>query len=216
MPAPTTAPERSGGDDLGVKIEAQFTVGEYEIVILSAKDSTGLDTWLRQEKYKIPEGAEPLLRPYVEGGSKFFVAKVNVAKVKFENGQAMLSPLRFHYDSEQFTLPVRLGLMNSAGTQDLIVHILAPGQRYEVANYPNVTIPTNLDVKEEAREQFGAFYAALFDRDAREEPGRGGHRVRVGRELVRSRARRRRSSRAELATLGADVHRRAGRPALSS
>ena len=42
--------------DLGVKIEAQFAVGEYEIVILSAKDSTGLETWLRQEKYKIPAG----------------------------------------------------------------------------------------------------------------------------------------------------------------
>ena len=29
---------------LGVKIEAQFTVGEYEVVVLSARDSTGLDT----------------------------------------------------------------------------------------------------------------------------------------------------------------------------
>ena len=39
--------QRDGGGDLGVKIEAQFAVGEYQIVILSAKDSTGLDTWLR-------------------------------------------------------------------------------------------------------------------------------------------------------------------------
>ena len=49
--------------DLGVTIEAQFTVGEYEVLILSARDSAGLDTWLRQEKYKIPAGSEPLLRP---------------------------------------------------------------------------------------------------------------------------------------------------------
>jgi hypothetical protein len=91
--------------------------------------------------------------------------------VKFEGGQAMLSPLRFHYDAESFNLPIRLGMMNSAGTQDLIVHILAPGQRYEVANYPNVTIPTNLDVKEEARERFGEFYAALFDRTLEKNPG---------------------------------------------
>jgi hypothetical protein len=158
-------------EDLGVRIEAKFTVGEYQIVILSAKDSTGLDTWLRQEKYKIPEGAAPYLKPYVEAGSKFFVAKVDAKKVVFENGQAMLSPLRFHYDSEQFTLPIRLGMMNSAGTQDLIVNILAPQQRYEVANYKNVTIPTNLDVKEEARERFGEFYAALFDRTLEKNPG---------------------------------------------
>jgi uncharacterized protein (TIGR03382 family) len=161
----------SRSKDLGVTVEARFAVGEYQIVILSARDSTGLDTWLREEKYAIPEGAEPYLKPYVEGGSKFFVAKVDASKVKFENGQAMLSPLRFHYDAESFNLPIRLGMMNSAGTQDLIVHILAPGQRYEVANYPNVTIPTNLDVKEEARDRFGEFYAALFDRTLETNPG---------------------------------------------
>ncbi len=165
------APAGAAADSLGVTIEAKFTVGEYQIVILSARDSTGLDTWLRQEKYQIPEGAEPYLKPYVEAGSKFFVAKVDVSKVKFENGQAMLSPLRFHYDAEEFSLPIRLGMMNSAGTQDLLVHILAPNQRYEVANYPNVTIPTNLDVKEEARERFGEFYAALFDRTVEKNPG---------------------------------------------
>jgi MYXO-CTERM domain-containing protein len=149
--------------DLGVKIEAKFTVGEYQIVILSAKDSTGLDTWLRQEKYNIPAGAEPLLRPYVEGGMKFFVAKVDPKKVKFEGDRAVLSPLRFHYDAEEFSLPIRLGLANSSGTQDLIVNILAPQQRYELANYPNVTIPTNIDVKPSVKDSFGAFYAALFD-----------------------------------------------------
>ncbi len=157
-------------DDLGVTVEAQFTVGEYEVVILSARDSTGLNTWLEQEKYKIPEGSEPLLRPYVQGGAKFFVAKVDVKKVRFENGMAQLSPLRFHYDSETFALPVRLGLVNSAGMQDLIVHILAKGQRFETANYPNVAIPTNLDVNDAVRNDFGAFYAALFDRTLSRQP----------------------------------------------
>jgi len=95
---------------------------------------------------------------------KFFVAKVDTSKVRFEEGQAMLSPLRFHYDTDTFSLPVRLGLLNSSGTQDLIVHILAREQRYEVANYANVTVPTNLDVTDETRRHFGSFYAALFDR----------------------------------------------------
>jgi len=150
-------------EDLGVTVEAEFAVGEYDIVILSARDSSGLDTWLRQEEYSIPDGAEPVLRPYVEAGMKFFVAKVDVSKVRFQDGQAELSPLRFHYDSDTFQLPVRLGLLNSEGKQDLVVHILAPNQRYEMANYDNVTIPTNVDVAEEVRERFPEFYAALFD-----------------------------------------------------
>src|SRR5262249_28531235 len=41
MEAPSAA--RAEEKEYGVKVEAQFTVGEYEIVILSAKDSTGLD-----------------------------------------------------------------------------------------------------------------------------------------------------------------------------
>ncbi len=154
--------------DLGVTIEAKFEVGEYQVVVLSAKDSTGLDTWLRQEKYQIPQGAEPLLRPYVQSGSKFFVAKVDSKKVKRDaNGQVKLSPLRFHYDSQEFALPVRLGLINApdgAGAkQDLLVHILARNVRYATANYENVAIPTNLDVKDETRQHFGQFYASLFD-----------------------------------------------------
>jgi MYXO-CTERM domain-containing protein len=161
----------TGRANLGVKIEAQFAVGEYQILILSAKDSTGLDTWLRKEGYQIPAGAEPLLRPYVETGMKFFVAKVDPKKVKFEGNQAVLSPLRFHYDSEQFNLPIRLGLANSAGTQDLIVNILSPRQRYEVANGKNVTIPTNLNLRADVRDKFGAFYVALFDATVEKHPG---------------------------------------------
>ena len=168
--APAKGAAPAAPSDLGVTIEAQFTVGEYEIVVLGAKDSSGLDTWLKREGYRIPEGSEPFLRPYVQSGSKFFVARVDVAKVKMQGGKATLSPLRFHYDSAELTVPIRLGLVNSAGTQDLVVHVLGKHKRYEVANYPNVTIPTNLDVAENAKGQFGAFYAALFDRTVARTP----------------------------------------------
>ena len=155
----------------GVTIEAEFTVAEYDIVILSAKDSGGLDKWLRKNEYNIPKGANAVLRPYVEQNTKFFVAKVDSKKVKFRDGKAVLSPLRFHYDAPTFTLPVRLGLLNSSGKQDLIVHILGKRQRYEVANYKNASIPTNIRVEDSVRASFGAFYDALFERTTEKNPG---------------------------------------------
>jgi MYXO-CTERM domain-containing protein len=158
------------GASHGVKVEAEYTVGEYEVVILSASDALGLDTWLRENKYAIPDGAAEALKPYVAQGMKFFVAKVDPSKVTFADGMAMLSPLRFHYDAESFSLPVRLGLLNSGGTQDLIVHILGR-DRYEAASKKNVTIPTNLEVDEKARAQFPALYAALFDATLEQNPG---------------------------------------------
>jgi hypothetical protein len=169
-PSSVQASADSATERRGVKIEAKFSVGEYDIVILSAKDSGGLDTWLHEEGYKIPNGAEPLLRPYVTQGMKFFVAKVDVKKVKMKGNATMLSPLRFHFDSDAFFLPIRLGLANSSGTQDLIVNVLARGKRYEVANYDNVAIPTNINVSDQVRSQFGAFYAALFDKTIANKP----------------------------------------------
>jgi hypothetical protein len=170
LPAPGGVRFRAGGGggpvtasaELGVTIEAQFAVAEYDIVILSARDSSGLETWLHQERYNIPAGASEVLRPYVESGTKFFVARVDPARVTFENGRAVLSPLRFHYDTPEFSLPVRLGLLSSQGEQDLLVHILARNQRYEVANYANTFIPTNLRVRESVRDHFGAFYESVF------------------------------------------------------
>ena len=155
-------PSAAPAEHLGVTIEAQFAVAEYDIVILSANDSSGLETWLHQEHYNIPQGASEVLRPYVESGTKFFVARVDPTRVAFVNGRAVLSPLRFHYDTPEFSLPVRLGLLSSQGEQDLLVHILARGQRHEVANYANTFIPTNLRVRESVRDNFGAFYESVF------------------------------------------------------
>ena len=177
-PMAAMAPTESYSDEMesessgehGVTVEAEFAVGEYDIVILSARDSGGLETWLHQEHYNIPSGAGEVLRPYVEAGTKFFVARVDVERVTFVDGRALLSPLRVHYDTPDFTLPVRLGLLNSQGQQDLIVHILARNQRYEVANYANAFIPTNIEVTDGTRHEFGAFYEWLFRQTVERNP----------------------------------------------
>src|SRR4051812_5688948 len=162
---PMAAPAaRHKGEDLGVTIEAQFVSGEYQILILSATDSSGLETWLRREKYSIPEGAAGALAPYIRDKSKFFVAKVDIRKVKRDaQGVVQLSPLRFAFDANELRLPVRLGLLNAGGKQDLIVYVIHPTSRFEVANYANTFIPTNLEVADGVRNNFPAFFAELFD-----------------------------------------------------
>jgi hypothetical protein len=170
--------------DYGVKIEAKFTVGEYDILILSAKQSDGLESWLHDNKYNIPQGASAALAPYIKEQQKFFVAKIDIKKVQMDKqGVAVLSPLRFSYESPDFRLPVRLGLLNApkdgkvggavAPKQDLIVFTLSRSLRYDVANYPNVFIPTNLEVTNDTREKFTPMYAALFDEAVAKGNGKG-------------------------------------------
>ena len=156
-----------------VKIEAQFDVGEYEILILSAEESGGLEAWLRLQKYNIPQGASEALAPYIRDGMKFFVAKVDIKKVKRDpNGVVVLSPLQFSFDANELRLPVRLGLLNAEQKQDLLVYVLHQTKRYEVANYPNVFIPTNLEVVDRVRQNFGSFYGELFDETLRRQNNR--------------------------------------------
>jgi hypothetical protein len=158
--------------DADVTVEAEFQVGEYQIVILSTTEATALQTWLETNEYNIPSGASDYFDPYVRSGMYFFVAKVDTDLVTVtEDGLAVLSPLRFDYDSTEFKLPVRLGLINSKGEQDLIVYTLAPGQRYEVASRPNVTIPTNILVDNAVRDNFGDFYRLLYAETLARNPG---------------------------------------------
>jgi hypothetical protein len=148
-----------------VRVEARFAVGEYDVVVLSASESSGLEGWLRANRYNIPRGAAASLAPYVRGEWKFFVARVDLARAQRRpGGGARLSPLRMQYDSSEFRLPVRLGLLNApAGPQDLIVYVLHPSARFEVANYRNAFVPTNLQVTDAVRGRFADFYGALFD-----------------------------------------------------
>jgi hypothetical protein len=162
----SAAPQRDKA--LGVTVEAQYTVGEYDIVILSAKESDGLETWLQQSGYKIPRGASAALKPYIRQNLKFFVAKVNL-KEQAKTGNTYLRPLQFAFESEKFMLPIRLGMVNASGPQDLIVFMLTKGGRVESTNYRTVKLPANMDVPGYIKGDFARFYKSLFNEQAKKE-----------------------------------------------
>ncbi|AVH62213.1 hypothetical protein CDG77_06705 [Nostoc sp. 'Peltigera membranacea cyanobiont' 213] len=165
VPAPAAArseAEGARGDrSLGVTIEARFNVGEYDILILSAKESGGLETWLKRNGYKIPRGAKELLKPYIRSSMKFFVAKVNLDKFE-QSGYQFLRPLQISYQSPKFMLPIRLGMINATTEQDLIIYILSPQGQAEITNYRTVKIPSDANVPLFVKDKFGEFYKSMF------------------------------------------------------
>lgn len=163
-PMPTASraeANRRQRDTLGVTVEARFSVGEYDIEILSARESDGLEIWLRQNGYRIPQGASPLLQPYIRQGLKFFVAKVNLQEYS-RTGSQFLRPLMIAYESPRFMLPIRLGMINAQADQDMIIYLLAPRGQVELTNYRTVNIPSDAEIPVFVKNEFPEFYRSLF------------------------------------------------------
>lgn len=148
--------------ETGVKVEAKYLVGEYDILILSAKESGGLKEWLTMNGYKIPANAGEVLAPYIKSNLKFFVVKVNEQEKKKLPGN-FLRPLQISFSSPKFMLPIRLGMANADGDQDLVVYAFTRKGRIECTNYRNVEITTGNKVPLFVKKNFGAFYSNLFN-----------------------------------------------------
>ncbi len=163
QPSPQATMRRPLKNSLGVTVEEEFSVGEYDIVILSAKESDGLETWLIQNGYKIPRGAKNILEPYIKQKLKFFVAKVNLEEYD-RQGFNKLRPLSMAYESPKFMLPIRLGMINAEGDQDLIVYLLSPKGQVELTNYRTVKVSSNVDIPEFVQQEFKDFYTTMFQK----------------------------------------------------
>ncbi|MEM1092564.1 MAG: DUF2330 domain-containing protein [Pseudomonadota bacterium] len=152
-----------------VTIEAEYEVGEYDILILSAEQSDGLIGWLTDNGYQIPAGAEEVVGAYLKRGMKFFVARVALDR---HSGSSVLRPIQIAYEDENFMLPIRLGTVNAEGQQELFVFALTRQGRVETRNYRTQKLPSDLDVPIYIKDEFGDFYRDLFTEQVAQSDGR--------------------------------------------
>jgi hypothetical protein len=172
VPAAKSTREQDYDGSHGVTIEASYTVGEYDILILSAAESTGLIKWLDENDYRIPKGAEAVVDSYLKQDMRFFVAKVNLQE-QAKLGFSYLRPLQVAYENNKFMLPIRLGTLNAKGKQELYVYALTRTGRVETTNYRTVKLPSNTEVPEFVQDEFSDFYRAMFEKQTLKENERG-------------------------------------------
>ena len=144
-------------------MEAQYVVGEYEIVILSAEQSASLFTWLNDNGYHVPGQSIDLLQEYIDEGQLFLAAKVS-EDAGIQSGD-MLSPLQLRYTSAAFQIPIRLGTLNAKEEQDLVIYAISEYQKGAVgisnALYNEFTIEDEC-MWESQGEEFGEYYSNRF------------------------------------------------------
>ena len=166
----TTGAKRA--KSLGVTIEDEFTVGEYDIQLLSATQSDGLMTYLDENGYQVPSGAGRILGSYIKQDMKFFIAKVNLEE-QAQTGNEYLRPIAVAFESPKFMLPIRLGTLNARGEQDLFVYALTREGQVETTNYRTQKIPTGQELPVYIKDEFPDFYKSMYKTAANREGGHG-------------------------------------------
>lgn len=92
---------------------------------------------------------------------KFFVVKVNLEKKPMVT-DGYLRPLQIRFEHERFMLPIRLGMANGNGEQDMLVYAFSKKGRIETTNYRTVKVPTDRKIPLYIKQRFDTFYGDLF------------------------------------------------------
>jgi len=112
-----------------------------------------------------------VLGSYIKQDMKFFVAKVNL-KEQSKLGFSYLRPIQVAYESPKFMLPIRLGMVNAAGTQELFIFALTRKGRVETTNYRTVRLASDAEVPLFVKDDFSYFYRSLFSQQVKKEDHR--------------------------------------------
>lgn len=96
----------------GIQIAAHYLAGDYDVVILSAEESAGLLKYLSNAGYAVPARAQKVLQSYIQQKMFFLIAKVRLQEGAGKSF-GTLRPLQLAYNTADFTLPIRLGMLNA-------------------------------------------------------------------------------------------------------
>ena len=72
-------------------------------------------------------------------------------------------------NSPKFMLPIRLGMANADGDQDMIVYAFTKKGRIECTNYRTFSLPTSKNIPLFVKNNFGNFYSNLFQHQWKKE-----------------------------------------------
>lgn len=177
FPAPwfMPPPERNWTvpNEIGIATEPVFkqSENEFRFHVLAVSNSSELDAWLTKRGFSASPEALSALGQVLRDRRKLLVAEVNAQRAELlGNGGLQLGAIRYWSRQPVDSIASTLGLLNSAGVQDLFIYVLHPSQRFQVRNYCNLLLPTNIEVDPAAAEQLGTLYNALFDAQLSRNP----------------------------------------------
>jgi len=133
-----------GGTYNAVNVWDQFSVGGYDVSVLSAEDSAELATWLTDNGYKVPVSAGETIAHYTDKAWYFVAVKVHQAEESggAGGGRARMQPLRISFATQTPIYPMRISSVSTREQVGVQLYTLAP-HRMRGTNY--TTGPVRLE-----------------------------------------------------------------------
>jgi hypothetical protein len=157
--------EGEGESAEGVEVQAEWMLGDYTLVALSAEESGDLLQWLDQEGYAVSPALDEVLQDWIDDGQSFLAAKIR-PDAPLDAAQT-LDPLQIRVRSTEVRLPLRAGTVHSKGTQDVLVYVVTSTEDRgyaNITNYPGTTLEDDcLWTADDTTPTFTDFYADWFD-----------------------------------------------------
>ncbi|MCP4809665.1 MAG: DUF2330 domain-containing protein [Proteobacteria bacterium] len=152
-------------DSAAVDVARVFPVGDYTATVLRGTEAGGLEQWLVDRDFVIDEDTSDALEDYA---GIWFLALTVSTEAPLDEAR-WLPAIQIAYDSEAFSLPIRLGAASSDGEQDLVLFTVvdfASGQTH-ISNHPEAHVQDEC-LADVAAQDFGEFYSDLVPTDTAE------------------------------------------------
>jgi hypothetical protein len=95
-----------------VQVLERKTVGDYDVSVLASTDANALLTWLRANRYHLPEKAVAPMQSYIREGWTFVACRIKSAGAAEAMHSGTLTPLRLIFPAANPIYPMRLSSAN--------------------------------------------------------------------------------------------------------
>ncbi|MGD8238723.1 MAG: DUF2330 domain-containing protein, partial [Armatimonadota bacterium] len=110
-----------------VTVHERMAVGDFDVAVLSATGSEVLTDWLRENRFRIPEGSDDILRHYVEKSWYFVALRMQPDKVEQRPVLQEVDPIGIRFDTEQLVYPLYISRASSRQKTALLLMVLSKG-----------------------------------------------------------------------------------------
>ncbi|MCA9614442.1 MAG: DUF2330 domain-containing protein [Sandaracinus sp.] len=122
-------------DDGGVTVHVREEVGPYDVAVIESDDPSALVEWLRENGFRVTTPMEPYIAEYTAAGMKFLALRMQPDRKVSE-----IQPFRMTLPGTSPVLPLRMTALAAEPEMGIVAFVLGQ-QRYEGANWPNLTVP---------------------------------------------------------------------------